>query len=159
MSYKSSEKNKEYNRQYYLAHKEQNAQYYIENKNKIRNIQKEYVLKNPEKIKEYNEKYKITDPDWQKRSYKKNNTRKNRILKKYGVTEEMFNEMFNEQNERCKICNKHQSECKITFAIDHCHKTGKIRGLLCNTCNRGLGYLQDDIVLLQNAIIYLKNNL
>jgi hypothetical protein len=56
------------------------------------------------------------------------------------------------------ILRKHQNELKTALAIDHDHRTGKIRGLLCMKCNRGMGYLNDDINLLQKAIEHLKNN-
>ena len=42
------------------------------------------------------------------------------------------------------------------LAVDHCHKTGKIRGLLCTKCNIGLGYFNDDVILLKNSIRYLE---
>jgi len=76
--------------------------------------------------------------------------------RKYGITLEDYNKIFTEQKGCCKICNTHQVELKIRLAVDHCHTTGKVRGLLCDTCNRGLGYLKDSPELLNNAINYLK---
>lgn len=55
---------------------------------------------------------------------------------------------------QCEICNR---ETKLV--LDHCHKTGKLRGWLCNTCNMGLGYLQDDPAILLSAATYLKKGL
>ena len=78
--------------------------------------------------------------------------------KKYGITKEDYNIMFNEQNGCCKICSKHQSELSATLAVDHNHLTGDVRGLLCGSCNRGIGLLQDDVGLLKAAIKYIEDN-
>jgi hypothetical protein len=67
--------------------------------------------------------------------------------------------MYEEQNGVCWICEKRtrgRGEEKNTLAVDHNHKTGKIRGLLCSNCNTGLGNLRDSIELLEKAITYLK---
>lgn len=77
------------------------------------------------------------------------------LQKNFGITLEQFNEMFNSQEGKCRICNKHQSELRITLAVDHNHQTGKIRGLLCDGCNRGIGFLKESKEILENAIKYL----
>lgn len=64
--------------------------------------------------------------------------------KKYGMTLEDYDKMFVAQNGQCAICQKHQSELKHTLVVDHNHKTGKIRGLLCNRCNTLLGHIEHD---------------
>lgn len=53
----------------------------------------------------------------------------------------------------CELCNRPPG--KISLHLDHCHKTGAFRGWLCNNCNRGIGYLKDDPVLLRKAARYL----
>ena len=63
---------------------------------------------------------------------------------------------MSKQNNCCAICGKSQNNENRRFAIDHCHKTGKIRGLLCYTCNNGLGSFKDNVIFLLNAINYLK---
>jgi hypothetical protein len=67
--------------------------------------------------------------------------------------------MLKKQNNCCGICKKHISEALLTrksnLCVDHDHKTGKIRGLLCDNCNRGIGLLGDNIDILRNAIGYL----
>jgi len=75
---------------------------------------------------------------------------------KYGITEDDYNNMFVFQNGKCAICGNHQSELKSPLHIDHNHKTGKVRGLLCAACNMGIGQLQDDIENLRCAILYLN---
>ena len=68
--------------------------------------------------------------------------------------------MFKEQNECCAICGKHKSELnmkrKNNLCVDHCHETGRIRGLLCDKCNRGIGLLGDSLKNLKSAISYLE---
>lgn len=77
---------------------------------------------------------------------------------KYGITLEQYNEMFALQAGSCAICKKHQSELQKALAVDHCHTTQMIRGLLCSTCNIGLGYFQDSETSLLAAIEYLKQS-
>jgi hypothetical protein len=57
--------------------------------------------------------------------------------------------------ERCEICGA--SKLRRKLDLDHCHKTGEIRGLLCESCNKGIGLLRDDVQLLRKAIKYLRS--
>lgn len=74
---------------------------------------------------------------------------------RYGITLDDYNKMFQEQNGCCAICGIHQSELKKKLHVDHSHKSGKVRGLLCGKCNLALGLLNDDIVVLSTAVRYL----
>lgn len=76
---------------------------------------------------------------------------------KYGVTPEKYQEMLDSQNGVCAVCKTKPNfdKWKKRFVIDHCHVTGRIRGLLCDACNRGIGMLKDDPSILENAIKYL----
>lgn len=71
----------------------------------------------------------------------------------YGITKDDFYKMMEEQNNCCKIC---QNIIDKSAHVDHCHETGKVRGILCLHCNKGLGFFKDNIVNLENAIKYLK---
>jgi len=85
-------------------------------------------------------------------------SRRNRILQiKYGITLEDYNNMFTEQQGCCAICKEHQSNLNISLAVDHDHKTLKVRGLLCRKCNLLLGHVKDNIHLLKQSILYLEN--
>jgi len=95
---------------------------------------------NKEKRKAYLIKYKKNH----KELYA-NSMRKYFYKRDYNITIDEYNKIFNNQNGSCKICGRHQSEFKQRLCIDHDHKTGKIRGLLCHPCNRFLGYINDDI--------------
>lgn len=85
-------------------------------------------------------------------------------LKKFGLNEEQYAKILLRQNNGCAICNTgtghySKSNIKCRLAVDHDHKTGKVRGLLCNSCNRALGLLKDSITNLQSAVVYLKENI
>lgn len=78
-------------------------------------------------------------------------------INKYGLTEEQHQKMFDNQNYRCATCGRHQNELPKKLSIDHCHNSGKVRGLLCNNCNVALGFVRDSVATLENMIKYLKN--
>jgi len=76
----------------------------------------------------------------------------------YGITPEDYDALYKKQNGCCALCGRHQSELTKSLCIDHDHKTGKTRGLLCLSCNRGVGYLQDDAELCLAAYNYLRKH-
>lgn len=84
--------------------------------------------------------------------------RREAVLKsRYGITLEDYETMLQEQGGSCAICKSLEPGDKnLNFHVDHCHATNKVRGLLCNTCNLGLGYFHDSVEDLTNAIEYLK---
>jgi Autographiviridae endonuclease VII len=75
-------------------------------------------------------------------------------LKKFGITEDQYHGMFDRQLGLCAICHKPENDIKL--AVDHCHDTGKVRGLLCKRCNMGIGLLGDNPDTLISAAMYLK---
>jgi len=82
-------------------------------------------------------------------------SRSSHLRRKYGITLEDYNSMFRNQNGRCAICNRDGRE----LAVDHDHTTGKIRGLLCFSCNTSIGKFNDDISILKSAINYIVASL
>jgi uncharacterized protein YbaR (Trm112 family) len=82
--------------------------------------------------------------------------RRSELKRLYGITLEDYVEMFDSQNGVCAICFK---ECKTknSLSVDHDHTTGKVRGLLCNACNRAIGMLGDSPEILRKAADYLEN--
>ncbi len=80
------------------------------------------------------------------------------LLRLYGINLKEYNLLIEKYNNSCGICGIHQSELEKSLCVDHCHKTGKIRGLLCNCCNMVLGKFEDDLQMFQKAIDYLKQN-
>lgn len=79
-------------------------------------------------------------------------------LKKFGITLEYYEQMIKEQNNCCAICKTSQEKLTKLLSIDHDHKTGKVRGLLCGKCNRALGYFNDNIKTIEKAIEYVTKN-
>lgn len=77
------------------------------------------------------------------------------IKRDHGITQNEFVLLFEKQNKLCKICKKELNLFKATH-IDHCHKTNKIRGLLCTNCNVGLGHFKDSPDLLRQAALYCE---
>lgn len=78
-----------------------------------------------------------------------------RLLKKYGLTEQQFTAMLKTQNFQCAICYADITGVGSTV-VDHSHLTGKTRGLLCVSCNLGLGKFKDSIDILKSALVYLE---
>jgi len=104
---------------------------------------------NPEKNKETLKKWHNKHPHYE---------RNRNYLRWYGITIDKANELFDNQKGKCAICGiKLKSGRNKTSAnLDHCHKTKRIRGFLCLSCNHGLGNFNDDVDLLLKAIKYLK---
>lgn len=80
--------------------------------------------------------------------------RERHLIRKYSITQADYEAMFYYQNGACAICDKKQTR---PFDVDHCHITGRVRGLLCTNCNRMLGHAHDDIKRLNRAAMYLEN--
>ncbi len=106
-----------------------------------------------------NAEWRRNNPDkvrasWRKASKKlyTPEQRRHQTLSRYGLTVEEYELMYDTQNGVCSICHRPDDP----LVVDHCHKTSKVRGLLCNKCNRGLGHFFDDSVLLGRAITYLN---
>lgn len=81
------------------------------------------------------------------------------LKKNYGISLSDYDEMFVNQNGSCAICLTHISNInhkhKKHLCVDHCHDSGDVRGLLCDSCNRGLGLFKDSKEILERAIKYL----
>jgi hypothetical protein len=94
--------------------------------------------------------------EWQRQNPDK---RKAQRLKKFGLTLEEFRKMLTQQNDCCAICGYSDMSDRNFFPlVDHCHKTGRVRGLLCLNCNMAIGKMRDDPSLLANAILYLERS-
>lgn len=76
-----------------------------------------------------------------------------RLKARYGIDRTEYFKIAEEQNNLCKICNR-----KRKLFVDHCHDTGKIRGLLCQKCNSALGFLDDDVSHVRSMLEYMENS-
>lgn len=97
--------------------------------------------------------------------FKKNRDRlKDGFLRRtYGISIEEYKTMFNNQCGKCAICGKEETRLnkdgtKLDLSVDHCHKTGKVRKLLCSTCNTTLGKVEEDIDRLSKLAAYIKEH-
>ena len=86
--------------------------------------------------------------------------RRSILKKRYGITADQYDQMIIDQNNGCAICGSTEMGGRgegTRLAVDHNHETGKVRGLLCTSCNNGLGRFKDDPELLVKAATYLKS--
>lgn len=110
------------------------------------------VRKTKESWAAYMREYRIKNPDI---------VRNNDLKKKYGISLEQFEQLLLKQNSVCAICKEPETKLEwrskrpLPLSVDHCHETGKIRGLLCADCNRALGMFRDSPEVLLSAIKYV----
>jgi len=115
------------------ARREYQRQYRRANRDKINAKKRQWLKDNPEKQRAYN------------------------LKRLYGLTMDEYGALLIKQSYRCAICGNQFTQNTL-INVDHCHVTRKVRGLLCQTCNNGLGCFKNSPCLLQSAIIYLQNN-
>ena len=133
---KATEKQKEYFKQYYLKNRDKKLKY-----------AKEYKLKNPGLFKKYVDKLGYENfAKIQRKSY---------LKRLYNITLEEYEQKLKEQNYCCAICKRHQSKFKKKLHVDHNHKTGKVRDILCAGCNVDVSVVEDRLEVL---LKYLKKH-
>ena len=85
-------------------------------------------------------------------------TRSQNLKTKFGISVREFDERFRAQDKCCAICKRRRKTKDKSFALDHDHSTGSLRGILCHSCNRALGLADDNTRLLRAAIKYLERH-
>lgn|SRR4030065_2463145 len=139
---------KEYMRKY-------NAAYTQKPEVKERRVQNQKRYSKTEKAKQWRKKW---GAEWKKKH--PNRILINKLRRQYDITWDYFNLILNNQNHCCAICKlKLDINFAYGYAIDHCHKTNKVRGILCRSCNIGLGVFKDSLLNLEAAIKYLKTDI
>ncbi len=115
-------------------YKAQQQAYRLANADKVREAHRRYMKANPEKVRE-----------WTLRS-------------QYGITSQQYDEMLSEQGGVCRVCREPPAMVgrKSRLHVDHCHDTGRVRGLLCHSCNVALGLLKDDKARVSALLAYLN---
>ena len=108
-----------------------------------------YYAANPERYKAYGTGKPAEDPM---------HARDRTLRRKYGIGCEEYDRLMAAQGGRCAICGGTETHCSVGdfFAVDHDHATGRVRGLLCGHCNRGLGMFRDEPRVCANAAMYLS---
>lgn len=95
--------------------------------------------------------------DYSKANYNYEKVRNTALIRQYGITSADYDVMRDKQNHCCAICGIHESlTIKQQLHVDHCHKTGRVRALLCIKCNTVLGKVNDDPLILEKMIEYLR---
>ena len=113
-------------------------------------------------MREYNkdnydsDKHKDYMKEYHQKPTSKLKKRDNHLKRAYGITLKEYNKMWKQQEGCCRICGDHELVLNKTLHVDHCHTSGKVRGLLCSNCNTGLGMFKDNQEILKNAVDYLK---
>jgi transcription elongation factor Elf1 len=110
-------------------------------------IAKAYYSTHKEKFKENGRNFQRKNPEWM--------TAK-RLARRYGLDLKTYKSMLAAQSGKCAICNRDGSEFSRRMAVDHNHKTGAVRGLLCTNCNTVLGKMNDNPALFLKAAEYLN---
>jgi hypothetical protein len=126
--------------------KELRAKHYRNNREKIAERHREYHAKNSDAIRERKRGYSALNPEV---------VRRHNLKKKFGLTLSQYDEMLSTQCGVCAICG---GACATgrRLSVDHCHSTGKVRGLLCVRCNLTLGKMDDNPSILRAAADYVE---
>ena len=113
---------------------------------------RKYKETHPEKFKEQQANYYY--------SQKGRWANMNKHLKRtYGITAEEYAWMLNAQDRKCKICDDDEKTTRNeTLVVDHCHSTGKVRGLLCHKCNAGHGQYDDNLTIMCDSATYVAEH-
>ena len=119
---------------------------------------REYRKRNPEKAKEKKQRWHEAHPG--RRSFQH---WKGMLKKNFGLTVEEYQVIQNTQNNLCLICGNPETKTSkdgniFRLSIDHCHLCSVIRGLLCQRCNALLGFVEEDIEVLERAILFIKEH-
>lgn len=126
---------------------------------------KRFRQNNPERVKELQKAsrqrnldyYQQYDRERNQTEERKRSKRNANLIKKYGITLEEYEKLIEDQKGLCPICQKELKPfTKHGASVDHCHKTLRVRGVLCNKCNSLLGFISDNTDSLQRAIEYLR---
>ena len=126
----------------------QKKQYYVDNQEAILSQKASYYHRNKSKI-------RAKQTTYRKSAKGKATSKRLSLEKNYGISIEKYNTLFTAQNGNCAICGVNRAQLSQDLSVDHCHTSNKVRGLLCASCNSGLGYFKDNHSNLKKAAEYL----
>jgi hypothetical protein len=157
--YKNREKANAANKAWIAANRERkneaNRQWCAkpENKGKKKAWHARWMKNNPEKLAAMRKAYRE-----RRRDHLKTVSRRNHLRREYGLTPAQYDALLASQQGRCAVCSTDDPAPLACLCVDHCHKTGAVRGLLCFNCNVSIGRMRDDPELLKAAITYLEKS-
>ena len=112
---------------------------------------KEWRRKNPKRQQATGKAWRAANKERSDRSQ-----RNNQLLRKYGLTVEDYEAIFTAQKGKCRICRAPLAKFTHGTCVDHNHATKEVRGILCRSCNRALGFFHDNAVVVEEAAEYLR---
>jgi len=153
-----------------LCHLEKNTRYREKNRAKLSVSTKDWQNKNREHYNAWAREHRKSNPkkySEAQKKYRRQNAEKiylSSLKYLYDIEPSEYQKVLAAQNDLCAICKQPEIRRSRTagkvskLMLDHCHKTAKFRGLLCHTCNIGIGSFKDSIELMEEAIQYLKEH-
>ncbi len=144
-------KSREWRKNNREKHRSYSLKYQKDHKKETNQKNQNWKNKNREKVKEQGRKRHKQNPKLQRNASLKYN---------YGITYDQYEEMSKKQNHSCAICKRTRKKLGKKLAVDHNHITGKIRALLCITCNLAIGYLFTDknTDIIKSALNYCEKH-
>jgi hypothetical protein len=127
--------------------------YYYKHRDKVLANHKKLRQENPDKFRGWSKRYRDKNPDGERTRH---------LMREYGLTIEEYNAMSVQQGSVCAICKQPETQerkgVKYRLAVDHCHKTNKVRGLLCFKCNAAMGSFEKRDIPIKNIEDYLERH-
>lgn len=154
MPYADQERRRAYQASYRVTHQER-----LREKKRVRTPEQQELRRVAKRVRYAAKREQICA---QERLYWSNKTdihRERRLQRRYGITIEQLNAIVEAQKGKCALCEEALKLGTKSVHVDHCHETGKVRGVLCARCNLGIGRFGDTIHGLEKAIAYLKRSL
>ena len=140
-----------YMRRWHKNNADYDKRYYINYRDRGRTLEKKRYWKDPQKSRARARNWRKNQP-----KYSKEKDMDTRITRTFGISLDEYKVLLNAQGNSCAICGRTNVKRK-NLSIDHDHRTGRVRGLLCINCNTAIGFAKDDIKLLQKIMGYIKS--
>ncbi len=119
---------------------------------RLRRLRKRRRVRKKEKLRPKHSRKRIAHPTWTPNKA----GRHDYLTRKYGISVDRYDQMWRDQGGLCYICGDPEQARNRRLAVDHDHKTRRVRALLCTGCNRGLGFFRDNPAILEAAAHYLR---